>query len=229
MYPPAPGVPFPPLSDMPRPATHHPSLAIDLCASTSLIRADALHLRICLYRMLEAACVAAGLTWTDLHHEDRGDGILVVAPSQVSVEVLLGPAMTWLHTLQRRHNRTSSTSAQLRIRAAITAGYLQFDGCGVVGPSLNLMYRLLEAKAFKALMTLHGLDFALITSQQVYQEIIVPGPTLLEPSAFASLPIKHKETRTTGWIWMPGTAGICTRALAPGQDPALPAAPSPAE
>ncbi len=203
MCPPAPGVPLLPIPGLPEPTTHHACLAVDLCGSTGRSRADLLRLRALLYELLRGGCAAAGLVWEDLHHEDRGDGVLLVAPPQVSVELLLGPVAAWLHHLARRHNHTAHDGDRLRLRVAVTAGYLQFDESGVAGAALNLLFRLLDGAAVKTTMSACGTDFVLVTSDQVHREVIVPGSGWVDPHDYSPLHVENKETSVPAWIWIP--------------------------
>lgn len=197
------GVPTADVSQ-PRPSgpVHSPMLALDIVAFSSRDASTQQHLRDGLYRITEEACDAAGLPWHTCYHEDRGDGILGIAPSAVSAE-LLDPVAAHVYAGLRRYNRLTSTPARIQLRMAIHAGYVRHDRDGVSGRDLIHLFRLLDARQFKTqLATSHG-DFALITSDYLYSEIIQHDPGLIEPAAYQHITIANKETRTLAWIWLP--------------------------
>jgi len=221
MHSPLPGVPGLQISGLPGPATHHACLGVDLCGSTGLARADLLYLRGCLYRLLRDGCAAAGIVWDDLHVEDRGDGALLVAPPQVSVELLLGPVTAWLHSLAHLHNRTAGDGARLRLRVAVTAGHLQFDAFGVAGSSLNLLFRLLNSSAVRTVMAAHRSDFVLVTSDHVHREVVAAGSGWVDQRSFSPVWVEHKETSVPAWTWIPPAAAL--GGPLPGVFPQVPA------
>ncbi|SEG47992.1 hypothetical protein SAMN04489712_105451 [Thermomonospora echinospora] len=159
-----------------------------------------LHLRQALYRITHEACRSAGLDWDACHREDRGDGLLLIAPPAAGVHILLHPLVGHLLAGLRAHNKVAGRSARLRLRMAVHAGFVYADPYGVTGTAVNHLFRLLEAPAFKAAAT--G-DLALIVSGYLYEEAAVhrlglPGPDRLTP-----LTITSKETRTVAWTWQP--------------------------
>jgi hypothetical protein len=68
-------------------------LAFDIAAFGDRRRDDdvQLYVRAALYRVLEDAFEKAGIPWRSCHREDRGDGVLVVVPAHVSIELLVTP------------------------------------------------------------------------------------------------------------------------------------------
>jgi hypothetical protein len=161
------------------------------------------HLRAALYRIVDDAFDAIGLPLAACHHEDRGDGVLVVIPAHASVELLLGPLAARLQAGLRGHNQMASPKAQLRIRTAVNAGYVREDRHGVSGRTLNDLYRLLDAPAYKRLLDAHNADLGLITSDRVHQDLIEDNPDLPGPGTFLPTPVTVKETVTTAWVWLP--------------------------
>ncbi|MFI0451800.1 hypothetical protein [Actinomadura sp. 6N118] len=88
----------------------------------------------------------------------------MITPAHVSVEPLLGH---WIHQLRaalRQYNRISAATAQLRLRAAIHAGFVKADPYGVGGRAVLHLFRLLDAPTFKtALENNNHADLGLIT------------------------------------------------------------------
>lgn len=84
---------------------------------------------------------------------------------------------------------------------AVHAGHLYPDAHDVTGTTVNHLFQLLDAPAFKA--AANGADLALIVSGHPYAEVIAHGSGLLGPGQFAPPALSCKETRTTGWVWQP--------------------------
>jgi hypothetical protein len=166
-----------------------------------------LYLRAALYRIVQDSCGATGVPFDDCHHEDRGDGILMIAHADADVEALLDPLVTQIRTELRKHNKVASAAAQIRLRMAVHAGYLHLDAHGASGANVIHLFRLLDAPALKTEFATHGGDFALIVSDYLYQEIVVYGPGLIEPAAFHPITVTVKETNGRGWTWIPSPSG----------------------
>lgn len=182
---------------------HCALLAIDITAFGGRDTGTQQLLHVELYRIAEAACEAAGMPWSTCHREDRGDGILLIAPPDCSAE-LLDPVAAHLRAELRRHNGHAGETAKMRLRVAIHAGYVRHDGDGVCGGDLVHLFRLLEAPQFKTRMATAQADFALIASGYLYEEVIRHGPGLIEPAAYEHITIAKKETRTDAWTWLSG-------------------------
>ena len=96
-----------------------------------------------LYRVLRQALRAATIPWSDCYHEDRGDGILILAPPEVAKSVFVESLPDQLVEGLREHNSTHPAPEQIRLRMALHAGELHHDDHGVTGASVNLTFRLL--------------------------------------------------------------------------------------
>lgn len=181
---------------------HCPMLALDIADFSRRDDSTQQHLRDGLYRITEDACDAAGLLWHTCYHEDRGDGIIGIAPPAVSAELLDAVAAhVWAGL--RRHNKHTSMPARIRLRMAIHAGYVRYDRDGVSGHHLIHLFRLLDAHELKNQLAASQADFALITSDYLYKEIIQHGPGLIEPTAYQRVAITNKETHADAWTWIP--------------------------
>lgn len=181
---------------------HCAMLAVDIASFGSRDADTQRHLHDSLYRIVEDACEAAGLAWSSCHHEDRGDGILLIAPPIISAE-LLDPLVAHLHAALRRHNRHTSTAAKIQLRMAIHAGYVRREREGVAGHELTHLFRLIDATEFKDRFAASQVPFALIASDYLYNAVIRNGPGLLEPAKFQRITVNNKETRTPAWTWLP--------------------------
>jgi hypothetical protein len=172
------------------------------------------HLHASIYRIVQNACQASALDWTRCHHEDRGDGLLLIFPPDVSAHLLLDTFPAHLHAGVRRHNTLSSAAAQLRLRTAIHAGYLHNGDYGIDGLDLLHLFRMLNAPAFKSVVDLQHADHALIISDYLHTQIRQDPCGLTDPTAYQPLLIDTKETHALCWAWTPPPSATSEKALA---------------
>jgi len=189
--------------------------AIDIAGFTDSRRDEhvQLYLREMIYRILERAFDGAGVPWYACHHEDRGDGVLVIVPPAIPVDGLADPLPERLCGLVRVHNRLSSPDACLQLRAAAHIGRVYRDEHGVTGDAASHLYRLLDAPRLKRLLATSGSELAFITSGYFYDTVICRHPTLVDPAAFQSVPVEAKDTTATGWVQLLGSASTTARIL----------------
>ncbi|MFG2007397.1 hypothetical protein ACGFNU_50430 [Spirillospora sp. NPDC048911] len=155
-----------------------------------------------LYEQMKDAFHATGVPWQACHHEDRGDGILIVIPPDVRAAEILGPLSQHLTAGLRRSNQAADSLCRLRMRIAVHAGEIHRDDYGLLGQPLILLYRLLNAPTFKAaLENAPNADLGILVSDQLYKDVVTSG--LIDPDAYQRLPIDHKETHTCGHLWLP--------------------------
>jgi tetratricopeptide (TPR) repeat protein len=88
--------------------------------------------------------------------------------------------------------------------------------------SINFAFRLLEAGPLKEALRASRADLALIISDWFYEEVVRHQPAG-DPGAFRHVAVDVKETRTSGWVRLPGTAGASAPVTSGG--PAPPAGP----
>jgi hypothetical protein len=156
-----------------------------------------------LYAVIEEACGASGICWHSCYHEDRGDGLVALAPAGESVETLIDPFVMHVRNGLSDYNKILADDAQIQLRLAIHAGYVYTDSHGISGTDVTHLFRLLQAPALKTRFAQHQSDFALIVSDHVYGEIIEYSPGQIDAAAFQSISVDVKETRSRGWIWLP--------------------------
>ena len=217
-------------------AAYCPMLAIDITSFSDRSRGEAVQrfLRAAMYDLLTRAFDRSRLTWLACHHEDRGDGVLVVAPPGAPPAALIDPLVDHLRAGIRLHNKICSDLAKIRLRMSVHAGQVQFDDNGVCGFAVTHLFRMLDAAAFKRVFAASGADFALVTSDALYGEVISQGPGLIDPDMYAPITIRCKETRGRAWLYLPpvrnpflgsvggrarsanGSAGVAAEKAAPG-------------
>ncbi|HEV2256361.1 MAG TPA: hypothetical protein VGS06_24710 [Streptosporangiaceae bacterium] len=157
-----------------------------------------------MYEMLETAFDRSDVPWADCFHEDRGDGVLVVAPAIIPA-AMLAPIPDRLRALIRRHNRVSCEAAQIQLRTAVHLGPIHHDGYGFVGADVNLLCRLLDARQLKQRLVGSLTEIGLITSDYFYVNVIRRQPSFVDPVLFDSVRIRVKETRARAWVYLPGS------------------------
>jgi hypothetical protein len=158
-----------------------------------------------LYEMLQTAFEKADVPWSGCAHEDRGDGVLVIIPPTIPMSGLVDPIPDRLRGLIRRHNRVSCDAARIQLRVATHIGPVHGDGHGFVGHDINLLCRLLDARALKRMLSESGAEVAYIASSYVYDNLIRRRPSLVDPALFQPLAVRVKETRTRAWAYVLGS------------------------
>jgi hypothetical protein len=188
----------------PRPPVHRTIILVDVEGFGDPQRTTAHHtsLRADLYDAIEQAFNDARIPWNKCYHEDRGDGIMILAPAGIPKSLFVESLPLSLVKEVRRHNATRPLKGQIRLRLALHAGELAFDTHGAAGPALNFAFRILEARPLKqALATSPGV-LAMISSGWFYDEVVRQSP-VSEPGSYRQVPVVVKETATAAWICLP--------------------------
>lgn len=157
-----------------------------------------------LYEMLQAAFDRSGVPWSRCVHEDRGDGVLVVVPPTIPVAGLVAVADKLIIPI-RRHNRVSCDAARIQLRIAIHIGPVHYDGHGFVGHDVSLLFRLLDARPLRRMLSEAGADVAFAASGYVYENVIRRQPSLADVARFQRLSVRVKETKTCAWAYVLGS------------------------
>ncbi|WP_407690763.1 ATP-binding protein [Saccharothrix syringae] len=155
-----------------------------------------------LYRVVADAVRAAGVPWEDCYHEDRGDGVFVLVPPGYAkaplVEVLPGALVAAL----RAHNDAGPAAQRVRLRVAVHAGEVAFDGHGTTSTAVTTAFRLLDAPAVRAALADSPGLVVLVVSRWVFDEV-VRHSAVLDPATFRPVAVSVKEVRDTAWIALP--------------------------
>ncbi|WP_370947511.1 hypothetical protein AB5J62_08100 [Amycolatopsis sp. cg5] len=155
-----------------------------------------------MYRALERAFRAAGLSWRECHREDRGDGVFVLAPAETPKGPFVETLPRALVTELRAHNAKHPPAEQIRLRMALHAGEVTFDDHGVTASAVNLTFRLLDAPAVKQALAESPGVLALIASGWFFDEV-VRNSAALDAATFRPVRVAVKETDTVAWISLP--------------------------
>lgn len=184
-------------------------LAVDVVGFGAPGRDEAIQeeLRGATYELLERALEMTRLPWRACHVEDRGDGALVVLPPGMPGHLLLDPLAHHLGAMLRHSNRCRSDAARLRLRVAVTAGFVRWDGRGVAGHAVIHLFRLLEAPAFKEAIELSGSDVGVIVGDRMFEDVTGSG-AYVERERYRPVHVVCKETKATAWLWTSGSGPV---------------------
>ena len=155
-----------------------------------------------LYCALSQAFARSGMHWEDCYHEDRGDGALILIPSDVPKSPLVTDVPRELAAALSEHNQAHDRPARIRLRMAVHAGEIHYDAHGVVGTAINVTFRLLEAAPLKRALAGSSGVLAVIASRWFFEEVIRHTPDS-GPASYRRVPIAVKETKDSAWICRP--------------------------
>ena len=141
-------------------------------------------LRSTLYEVFDAALLEAGIRrqYRD-RFIDRGDGILALIDpvDQAPTAALLKTAIPALSRLLGDYNaslpRASRAQRQLRIRAVVHAGEVDYDANGCFGEALDIAFRLLDSAHVKKALQAAADPLILVISGDIYRAIVRHGYT----------------------------------------------------
>lgn len=153
-----------------------------------------------LYGILITAFDAAGIPWSCCHHEDRGDGVLIIVPPEIPTGWIVQRIVGHLATALRRHNRAAEDATRIQLRAALNVGPILSDTEGVCGQAVNHAARLLDAAPLKKKLAETRADLAFIASEFVFDNVIRHIPGLDDRTGYWRVSFRAKESRITAWV-----------------------------
>jgi hypothetical protein len=187
-----------------RPAVHRTIMVVDVEAFGDRRRTNPhqLIVRDALYQAVRWALAEAGISWAACWHEDRGDGMLVLASAQIPKAGFVDIVPGVLAAALRQHNVCHPVEEQIRLRMALHAGEVQFDRHGVTSAAVNHTFRLLGARPLKTALAGSPGALALITSSWFFEDVVRHSRTV-DPATFRPVWVSEKETSTVAWIALP--------------------------
>ncbi len=162
-----------------------------------------------LYGAMREAFGQAGIPWNDRDHEDRGDGMLILVGPNVPKSLFAVSLPPALAGALRRHNDAHPGVEQIRLRIALHAGEVNYDQHGATGASINLTFRLLECGPIREALADSPGVLTIIASSWFFEEVI--RHNLADTATYYPVPVKVKETATTGWICLPDQSDRVTQ------------------
>ncbi|GLZ28378.1 hypothetical protein Lesp02_05680 [Lentzea sp. NBRC 105346] len=204
-----------------QPVEHRTILAVDIEGFGSPQRSDAdqVALRSGMYRAFRAALSNSGLEWADCHVEDRGDGVLALLPPTMPKASVVDTLPSQLIAAIDRHNSTHTPEARIRMRVAVHAGEVHHDDHGVVGSSVNFVFRILDSAALKSALATSAAPLGLVVSPWFYDEV-VRHSAALDADEYRRIEVNVKETTIGAWIRLPGIPQDRRTTVVPRQLPA---------
>lgn len=182
--------------------------AVDIERSTHRTNPVKEALRRELYALLREALRDAGIDPDDDCDEfvDRGDGVLALVhpvdhASKLHLFTRLVPR---LHELVLAHNDGFPTEEQsvrgMRLRVVLHAGDVHHDGKGPFGESLDVAFRLLDARAVKDCLRCADGSLVLVISEYLYAEIVRHDYPGIESADFTPITTTVGRRRQRGWL-----------------------------
>ena len=157
------------------------------------------HRRIIRREVLEMTRASLRVIWDQCHHEDRGDGLLVVVPPSIPTVQILEYLLIALPIALKRHNRIYAEGAQIQLRVAVDVGPVTSDELGVSGQVIINAARLLEVPAFKESMDEQRAPLGMIVSDFVYQSAVSEAGSLTDAASYIEIDVQVKKTRLRAW------------------------------
>jgi hypothetical protein len=152
-----------------------------------------------MYGAMEDAFDKADISWSSCYHEDRGDGILILAQADVPKALFVDRLPDALVSALNRHNTTHPPAEQMRLRLALHAGEINYDEHGVTGSAINHTFRLLNSYALAQSLAASPATLAVIGSAWFFDEVIRHSEGS-HSKAYRRTQIVNKETTAQGWI-----------------------------
>lgn len=151
---------------------------------------------------------ALGALWEACIAEDRGDGLLIVAPPSIPTARLMERLHRELPGELRLHNRTYGESARIRLRLAVNVGPVTSDPPGMSGEAIIRTARLVDAPVLKERMTSTGASLGIIVSDFVYETVIRHAEGWINPDEYGAAWVNVKESAILARIWMLPTTSL---------------------
>lgn len=152
-----------------------------------------------LYRAMRYSFDNAGIPWDSCYREDRGDGMLILAPAEVPKTLFVDRLPNALVDALRRHNKIHPVEERMRLKLALHAGEINYDDHGVTGYAINHTFRLLDADVLEGVLAESSAVLAIIGSAWFFDEVIRHSEWSRAKS-YRPVDITNKETTTQAWI-----------------------------
>jgi hypothetical protein len=138
--------------------------------------------------------------WDTCICEDRGDGLLIVAPPEVITTRVMQGIDQEFPGMLREYNRTYSEPLRIRLRVAVNVGPVVGDDLGISGSAIIRTARMVEAPVLKRAMTAGRAHLGIIISPFVYDTVLGTAGELIGYGQYRAVEVDLKETRTGAWM-----------------------------
>jgi hypothetical protein len=160
----------------------------------------------------EHAFLHAGIGWDACRREDRGDGILVLAPADIPKPLFADHLPAKLADALRQHNDAHPPEEQINLRVALHAGEIHYDRHGVTGAALIHTFRLLDSATLRNALATSTEPLAIASSSWFYDEVIRHSEQS-EAKAYTPAVVTMKETTAAAWIRLVAAAPVGAAAV----------------
>jgi tetratricopeptide (TPR) repeat protein len=187
-----------------QPALHRTIMVVDVEGFGDRRRTNEhqITVRAGLYRALQRAFAEKSIPWAACHHEDRGDGVLLLATPDIPKTAFTEKFPQRLAEALREHNDGRRTEERIRLRMALHAGEVHYDDHGVTSTSINLAFQLLDAPPLKAALSESDGPLAVIASSWFFDEV-VRHSAASTPADYRPVRVTVKEAVTVAWVCLP--------------------------
>jgi class 3 adenylate cyclase len=186
--------------DDPSRPEHRTIVVVDIVGFGLRTDREQLLARSVLVDVVRRAFRLGGVRWTRLWISDRGDGMVVLVPPDLSKLAVLEAVLPALRHLVDRHN--GRTADQIKLRVAVHAGEVQRDARGWVGTDLNLACRLVDDRAlYRALLEDPQENVAVLISGPVHDVVLRFVPSAVV--TYRAVRVVAKEVDTVAWLSTP--------------------------
>lgn len=182
-------------------------LATDIACFSSSRRDDEtrMYLRQAYYEALSFALNGSGIPLEACHHEDRGDGTLVIFPPDIPACALIGSFPALLRSGIRRYNHVSRERAEMQLRAAMHVGPVYSDRYGVSSADIIYLCRMLDARPLRNVLKGTSVELALAISEYLHNNMVLRNPSLAGRAQYTPFKSRVKCASIKGWLCQEGT------------------------
>jgi NTP-dependent ternary conflict system VMAP-like protein len=151
------------------------------------------------YEALKGAFTDVGVDWDSVHHEDRGDGVMILVPATVPAISLADPLLDRVLAALREHNAIHVPEASIRLRLVLHSGQVRLDEVGASGLALNFAFRLLDAPVVKRQLQESRGILAVVASEDFYRDVITQYPAAAE-SDYQRIHAEREGFSSGAWL-----------------------------
>jgi tetratricopeptide (TPR) repeat protein len=142
-------------------------IVVDMAGGASSEAHSLLAMRERMYVALETAFTQAHVAWADCAVQDMGDGALILMPSVMPKNLLVGLMPEMLVNVLHLINASASVTDQLRLRLAMHTGEVCVDDRGVTSPAILDVFRMLDSPMLRGALN----DLAVMISDPLYHNV----------------------------------------------------------
>jgi hypothetical protein len=153
-----------------------------------------------LYQVMPEAFRQVGIPWDDCYHDDRGDGMLILANPEVPKSLFVESLPTALVDAVQMRNSSHPDLERIRLQMALHAGEVYLDAHGAVAPSIDLTFDLLDSGRFMEAVLISPGVLAVITSSWFFDEVVRRTAVA---AAYRPVEMALGDTAITGWVYLP--------------------------